>query len=190
VTATAPRERAGVARSDCRIFEATRRLDVAAEQFCCTGLQDGPFLAMMALVEPAMKCSIPILVSDLSVVRSRLGAIAVPFGLEEKNKFQPDIREIAQKISPRTRMIIFNSPNNPTGNGLQRRGPRGNREARREARSLGSFRRNLRGGFCSAANTNHSNMPDMADRTVIIDGFSKSFAMTMAAGIRGRAGRR
>jgi len=62
-----------------------------------------------------MKCFTPIRVSNLSVVHSRLGAIAVPFGLEEKNKFQPDINEIAQKISSRTRMIIFNSPNNPTG---------------------------------------------------------------------------
>jgi len=39
----------------------------------------------------------------------------VPFGLEEKNGFQPDLDEIARKITPRTTALIFNSPNNPTG---------------------------------------------------------------------------
>ena len=44
-----------------------------------------------------------------------LGATAVAFGLEEKNNFQPDLNEIAGKITSRTTALIFNSPNNPTG---------------------------------------------------------------------------
>src|SRR5205814_9951001 len=44
-----------------------------------------------------------------------LGAKAVPFFLEEKNQFQPDLAEIAAKITPQTKVLIFNSPNNPTG---------------------------------------------------------------------------
>src|SRR6202035_1726868 len=44
-----------------------------------------------------------------------LGATAGSFGLEEKKKFQPHLDEIARKIAPRTSMLIFNSPNNPTG---------------------------------------------------------------------------
>src|SRR6266851_9425425 len=60
-------------------------------------------LAMMALIERGDEVlfpdpSFPIYPS----FTHGLGATAVPYGLEEKNKFQPDIDEIARKISPRT----------------------------------------------------------------------------------------
>src|ERR1700732_1326145 len=98
-------------------LKRTRRLNVTAEQvLVAPGCKMALSLAMMALIEPGDEVLYPDPGFPIypSFVRG-LGAKAVPFFLEEKNQFQPDIREIAGKISPRTKVLIFNSPNNPTG---------------------------------------------------------------------------
>src|SRR5437764_1643157 len=98
-------------------LKRTRRLDVAAEQvLVAPGCKMALSLAMMALIEPGDEVLYPDPGFPIYPSFSRgLGATAVPFGLEEKNKFQPDVEEIARKVTPRTSAIIFNSPNNPTG---------------------------------------------------------------------------
>jgi aspartate aminotransferase len=161
-------------------LKRTRRLDVAAEHvLVAPGCKMALSLAMMALIEPGDEVLYPDPGFPIYPSFTRgLGAAAVPFGLEEKNKFQPDIHEIAQKISPRTRMIIFNSPNNPTGTVFSN-------AALEEIAKLAVkhdlwvlsdeiYARILFGGEYKSI----SALPGMADRTVIIDGFSKSFAMT------------
>src|SRR6202171_4052465 len=98
-------------------LKRTRRLDVAAEQvLVAPGCKMALSLAMMALIEPGDEVLYPDPGFPIypSFVRG-LGAKAVPFFLEEENKFQPDFAEIASKITSRTRVLIFNSPNNPTG---------------------------------------------------------------------------
>src|ERR1700692_2567743 len=95
----------------------TRRLEVSSEEvLVAPGCKMALSLAMMALIEPGDEVLYPDPGFPIypSFVRG-LGAKAVPFFLEEKNQFQPDLREIAAKISPRTKVLIFNSPNNPTG---------------------------------------------------------------------------
>src|SRR5712671_7023588 len=98
----------------------TRKLSVAPEQvLVAPGCKMALSLAMMALIEPGDEVLYPDPGFPIYPSFTRgLGAVAVPFGLEEKNRFQPDIHETAHKISPRARMIIFNSPNNPTGTGF------------------------------------------------------------------------
>jgi aspartate aminotransferase len=158
----------------------TRRLDVTAEQvLVAPGCKMALSLAMMALIEPGDEVLYPDPGFPIYPSFTRgLGAVAVPFGLEEKNRFQPDIHEIAQKISPRARMIIFNSPNNPTGTVFSN-------AALEEIAKLAVkhdlwvlsdeiYARILFAGEYQSI----SSLPGMADRTVIIDGFSKSFAMT------------
>src|SRR6266851_5354993 len=161
-------------------LKRTRRLDAVAEQvLVAPGCKMALALAMMALIEPGDEVLYPDPGFPIYPSFTRgLGAAAVPFGLEEKNKFQPDIHEIAQKTSPRTRMIIFNSPNNPTGTVFSN-------AALEEIAKLAVkhdlwvlsdeiYARILFGGEYQSI----SALPGMADRTVIIDGFSKSFAMT------------
>src|SRR6202158_763205 len=98
-------------------LKRTRNLDVAAEQvLVAPGCKMALALAMMALIEPGDEVLYPDPSFPIYPSFTRgLGATAVPFYLEEKNRFQPDLAEIAAKISPRTKMLIFNSPNNPTG---------------------------------------------------------------------------
>src|SRR6266852_4827503 len=95
----------------------TRGLRVASEDvLVAPGCKMALSLAMLALIEPGDEVLYPDPGFPIYPSFTRgLGATAVPFFLEEKNQFQPDIAEIAAKISPRTKMLIFNSPNNPTG---------------------------------------------------------------------------
>src|SRR5260370_13015750 len=98
-------------------LKRTRGVQGAPEQvLIAPGCKMALSLAMMALVEAGGEARYPDPGFPIypSFVRG-LGAKAVPFLLEENNQFQPDMQEIAGKISPRTRMLIFNSPNNPTG---------------------------------------------------------------------------
>ena len=136
-------------------------------------------LAMMALVEPGDEVLLPDPSFPIYPSFTRgLGATPVAFGLEEKNKFQPDVDEIAQKVTPRTTMLIFNSPNNPTGTVFS--------DAAMEKLAVLARKHDLwvlsdeiyaRILFSGEYHSIWS-LPGMADRTVIIDGFSKSFAMT------------
>ena len=98
-------------------LKRTRGLDVAAEQvLVAPGCKMALSLAMMALIEPGDEVLYPDPGFPIYPSFTRgLGAKAVAFALEEKNDFQPDLEEIAGKITSRTTALIFNSPNNPTG---------------------------------------------------------------------------
>src|SRR5882757_5403083 len=98
-------------------LKRTRRLDVASEQvLVAPGCKMALSLAMMALIEPGDQVLYPD--PDFPIYPSftrGLGATAVSFALTEGNHFQPDLAEIELKITAKTRVLIFNSPNNPTG---------------------------------------------------------------------------
>ncbi|MFI5094729.1 MAG: pyridoxal phosphate-dependent aminotransferase [Candidatus Acidiferrum sp.] len=161
-------------------LKQTRRLKMTPEQvLVAPGCKMALSLAMMALIEPGDEVLYPDPGFPIYPSFTRgLGAKAVPFGLEEKNGFQPDLDEIARKITPRTTGLIFNSPNNPTGTVFSA-------EELREIAKLAEkhdlwvisdeiYARILFSGDYESI----WSLPGMAERTVIIDGFSKSFAMT------------
>src|SRR5882724_2017535 len=161
-------------------LKRTRRLDVASEQVLVSpGCKMALSLAMMELIEPGDEVLFPDPSFPIYPSFARgLGAQAVSYGLEEKNKFQPDVDEIARKIAPRTTMLIFNSPNNPTGTVFS-----GAVLEKLVALAVKHnlwviadeiYARILFGGEYKSI----WSLPGMAERTVIIDGFSKSFAMT------------
>jgi len=161
-------------------LKRTRRLNVESEQvLVAPGCKMALSLAMMALIEPGDEVLYPDPGFPIYPSFTRgLGATAVPFWLEERNKFQPDMDEIARKITPSTTMLIFNSPNNPTGTVFS--------DAVLEKLARLATKHDLwvladevyaRILFSGEYKSIWS-LPSMAERTVIIDGFSKSFAMT------------
>ena len=158
----------------------TRGLRVAPEDvLVAPGCKMALSLAMLALIEPGDEVLYPDPGFPIYPSFTRgLGATAVPFFLEEKNQFQPDIAEIAAKISPRTKVLIFNSPNNPTGTVVSDAALAQFAElaAKHDLWVLSDeiYARILFGGTYKSIWA----LPGMAERTVIIDGFSKSFAMT------------
>ncbi len=161
-------------------LKRSRKLDVRAEQvLVAPGCKMALALAMMALIEPGDEVLYPDPSFPIYPSFTRgLGAKAVPYALREKNRFQPDVEEIAAKITPKTRMLIFNSPNNPTGTVFSDSTLLQISELARKhdlwviADEI--YARILFSGEYKSIWA----LPGMADRTVIIDGFSKSFAMT------------
>jgi len=175
-----PRGIAALREAIADYLRRTRGVSVAPEEvLVAPGCKMALALAMMALIEPGDEVLYPDPGFPIYPSFTRgLGATAVPFFLEEKNQFQPDIAEIAAKISPRTRVLIFNSPNNPTGTVFSE-------AALSQMAALAIkhdlwvvadeiYARILFGGTYKSIRS----MEGMAERTVIIDGFSKSFAMT------------
>ena len=161
-------------------LQRTRRLHVAPEQvLVAPGCKMALSLAMMALVEPGDEVLYPDPGFPIYPSFTRgLGAKAVSYALREKNRFQPDVAEIAAKITPKTRMLIFNSPNNPTGTVFSER-TLAQIAALANKHDLWVFADEIYARIVfSGEYKSIWALPGMSERTVIIDGFSKSFAMT------------
>lgn len=107
-----------------------------------------------------------------------LGAKAVPVRLLESKNWRLDLDELRAKITPKTKVLVLNSPHNPTGGVLTRDDLATIAEIAREHRFLiisdEIYSRNLYGSeFASIAQ-----FPGLENRVVIVDGFSKAYAMT------------
>src|ERR1700676_850115 len=158
----------------------TRNLKISASNIVIApGCKIALFMAMMALIDPGDEVLYPDPgFPGYPSITLGLGGIPVPFELSERNHFQPDPDEITAKITPRSKILITNSPGNPTGTVYT------DQEQRRLAElavkhdllvlSDEIYARIIYSGqYISLIN-----YPGMEERTLIIDGFSKSFAMT------------
>ena len=107
------------------------------------------------------------------------GGRAVPIALREERDFSLDVNELASFITDRTKLIILNSPQNPTGGVLERR------DIEQIAKAIGD--RNImilsdeiysRLLFDGGQHFSIISVPGMQERTILLDGFSKTYAMT------------
>jgi aspartate aminotransferase len=137
------------------------------------------FFVILALVEEGDEViypnpGFPIYQSMIEFV----GARAVPIRLREERGFGFDARELGEKITERTKLIILNSPHNPTGGVLDENDVReiagiiGDRDIMVLSDEIYS-RLIFEGEHFSLLS-----IPEFRDRTVLLDGFSKTFAMT------------
>ena len=103
-------------------ISSTRKISVTPEEVVVTpGGKPIIFFTMLALAQKGDEIvypnpGFPIYASMIEYV----GAHAVPIPLREENNFRLDLDELVKVLSPRTRMIILNSPNNPTGSILEK----------------------------------------------------------------------
>jgi aspartate/methionine/tyrosine aminotransferase len=107
-----------------------------------------------------------------------VGARPVPLRLREERDFGLDVEELKSLISDCTRLIILNSPHNPTGGVLSEQDIRGVAQAigDRNIMVLSDeiySRLNFEGEHCSILS-----QPEFKERTILLDGFSKTYAMT------------
>ena len=158
----------------------TRRVDVTPEEVVVVpGGKPIIFFSILALVEDGDEViypnpGFPIYESMINF----LGAKAVPIRLREEMDFRLDVDELARLINDRTKLIILNSPQNPTGGVLEK----GDIDA--IARAIGD--RNvmvLSDEIYSRLifeGEHHSIMSidGMKERCILLDGFSKTYAMT------------
>jgi aspartate aminotransferase len=158
----------------------TRNIKVSGDNVVIApGCKIALFMAMMALIEPGDEVLYPDPgFPGYGSITLGLGGVPVLFELAERNQLQPDPDEVASKITPRTKILITNSPSNPTGTVYTDRVQRRMAELAVQhdlyALSDEIYARIIYGqDFISMLA-----YPGMAERTLIIDGFSKSFAMT------------
>jgi aspartate aminotransferase len=107
-----------------------------------------------------------------------VGGKAVPIHLREERDFSLDVDELAALITDRTKLIILNSPQNPTGGVMERR------DVEQVAKLIGDrnvlvlsdeiYSRLLFEG----EHFSIMSVPGMQERTILLDGFSKTYAMT------------
>jgi aspartate/methionine/tyrosine aminotransferase len=158
----------------------TRGVPVAADEVVVTpGAKPIMFFAVLALVDAGDEVvypdpGFPIYASAVNFA----GGVPVPVPLREETGFGLDLDELERRLSPRTRLLILNSPQNPTGGVLDR--------AQLEriaalARDRGIpvladevYRQFLYEGECVSILA----LPGMRDLTILLDGFSKTYAMT------------
>ncbi|MBN1933708.1 MAG: pyridoxal phosphate-dependent aminotransferase [Anaerolineae bacterium] len=137
------------------------------------------FYAIMALVDPGDEViypnpGFPIYESMINFV----GGAAVPLPLREAREFSFDLDEFKSLVTPRTKLIVINSPGNPCGGVMSRADLEGVAEMalKHDCYVLSDeiYSRILYEGehFSIAA------LPGMQERTLILDGFSKTYAMT------------
>jgi len=161
-------------------LDRTRKIEVDPKNIVVApGCKIALFLAMMSIIDPGDE----ILYPDPGFpgypsITAGFEGKPVAYELTERNQFQPDPDEIAAKITPRTKAILTCSPNNPTGtvysDAVQRRIAELAVKHDLYVLSDEIYARII----YSEPYISMLSYPGMAERTVIIDGFSKSFAMT------------
>ncbi|MFV2062947.1 MAG: pyridoxal phosphate-dependent aminotransferase [Chloroflexota bacterium] len=135
--------------------------------------------ALMALVQPGDEVIGPDPGFPIYESMTRfMGATPVPIALHPENDYRMDLDELRSLVTPRTRMLFFNSPQNPTGAVL----PREDLEdiaAIAIGHDLVVFADEIYSRIVYEGQ-HHSilEIEGMAERTIVLDGFSKTYAMT------------
>jgi aspartate/methionine/tyrosine aminotransferase len=112
-------------------------------------------------------------------ISSFINATPVPIPIRMEHDFRLDVDELASLITARTKMIVINSPANPTGGVLTRSDLERIAELAIE-HDLVVLSDEIYGRilYDGAEHVSIASLPGMADRTIVLDGFSKTFAMT------------
>ncbi|MBI1397281.1 MAG: aminotransferase class I/II-fold pyridoxal phosphate-dependent enzyme [Betaproteobacteria bacterium] len=107
------------------------------------------------------------------------GAVPVPIHLRESRGFNFDPQELADRITPRTRMLILNSPHNPTGGIISRDEMAAIVEILRKHENVWVYADEIYGRLVYDGEfVSIATFPGMLERTIIADGCSKTWAMT------------
>ncbi len=172
-----PELREAIASYICR----TRGIRVGAEHVCVVpGAKPIMFFALMALVEPGDEViypnpGFPIYESMINF----LGAKPVPIPLVEDRGFSFDLNVLKDSLSPKTKMLILNSPHNPTGGVIPPADVMAIADMVRD-RDLVILSDEIytRIYYDQEAPLSITTLPGMLEKTIILDGFSKTYAMT------------
>ena len=165
----------------CHIQE-TRGLtyDPETEIIVTVGANEAFMLCVLATLNPGDEVLTPVPGwPHVPACVSLASGVPVPVGLPEADGFQLDPDQVRQRLSPATQMLVVNSPHNPTGAVFA--------EARLRAAAALAESANLivvsdeiyrRLVYEGPPPPSMATLPGMRDRTLLIDGFSKTYAMT------------
>ena len=158
-----------------------RDLDIRPEQVIVgPGAKPGLFFPTLALINPGDEVIYPNPgFPTYSAMIGVAGGEPVPVPLKEENSFSFDLQAFDDRVGPKTRLIILNSPANPTGGVM----PLADLEhiaaaARRYDAWVMSDEIYARLAYDGLQVPSIATLPGMQERTIIVDGFSKTYAMT------------
>ncbi len=162
-------------------ISSTRGIDVNIDEVVVTpGAKPIMFFGIMACVNEGDEVicpnpGFPIFESVINFV----GAKPVPVPLLEEVDFRFDIQKLVDSVTPKTRMIIINSPHNPTGGMLLKSDLEVIAElAIKNDIIVMSDEVYSKIIYGDAKHESISSIPGMKERTIIIEGFSKTYSMT------------
>jgi len=107
-----------------------------------------------------------------------VGGRAVPYGFREEQDFAVDLDELLSKITDQTKLIILNSPGNPTGGVMTREDLATVAKALAD-RDIYILSDEIYGHLIyEGEHASVTQFPDLKERTILLNGFSKTYAMT------------
>jgi aspartate aminotransferase len=158
----------------------TRGVKVAPEEVVVVpGGKPIIFFAILALVDEGDEViypnpGFPIYESMVNF----MGAKAVPIKLHEEKDFNLDVAELKGLITDRTKLIIMNSPHNPTGGVMPERDVRAIADAIGDRNIMVLSDEIYSRLIFEGSHFSMMSLPGWKDRTILLDGFSKTYAMT------------
>jgi aspartate/methionine/tyrosine aminotransferase len=159
----------------------TRKIEAEPEEVVVTpGAKPIMFFAVLACVNPSEEVlypnpGFPIYESIINFV----GARPVPIPLKEENDFGVDHEYVKEKITKKTKMIIINSPENPTGGVLTREDLKVISDCITNRNDVIVLADEIYSRIIyEGKHESITQFPGMKEKTIILDGFSKTYAMT------------
>ena len=159
----------------------SRKIEVSPEEVVVApGAKPIIFLAILACVNPGEEVlypnpGFPIYESVINFV----GAKPVPLPLEEEKDFGLDHEYVKERITKKTKMIIINSPENPTGGVLTREDLKLIADCVAKRDDVLVFSDEVYSRIIyEGEHESIASFPGMKEKTIILDGFSKTYAMT------------
>ena len=158
----------------------TRNIRVASEEVVVVpGGKPIIFFTILALVDEGDEViypnpGFPIYESMINYVGGR----AIPIPLREERDFSVDVKELASLITNRTKLIILNSPHNPTGGVLTKKDIHAIADAIGDRNIMILSDEIYSRLIYEGEDFSIASVPGFKERTIILDGFSKTYAMT------------
>jgi aspartate/methionine/tyrosine aminotransferase len=171
-----PALREGVAA----FLERTGRMRVSPDRVVITpGAKPIMFFTILALAGPGDEVLYPDPGFPMyESITSFAGAVPVPVPLRESNQFRIDTEELGRLITPRSKLLILNSPHNPCGSALTREDCAAIAELARRHNLVVLSDEVYWAIRYGGEHVSVLDFDGMADRTILLDGWSKTFAMT------------
>ena len=146
-----------------------------------TGVAQGMFVALLSTLNPGDEVLVPDPVYlTYSEIPNIAGAVIKKYDLLEENDYQVDVDQIRSLITDKTKMLVIVSPSNPTGGVLSRASLEAIAAIARE-HDLLVLSDEIYDRFVyddEQELVSIASLPGMKERTVVVNGFSKAYAMT------------
>jgi aspartate/methionine/tyrosine aminotransferase len=159
----------------------TRKIDVDPEEVVVTpGAKPIMFFAILAWINSGDEVmypnpGFPIYESLINFVDAK----PVPIPLKEENDFKMDPEYVKEKITKKTKMIILNSPENPTGGVLSKKDLKVVADCIAQRDDVFVLSDEIYSRIIyEGEHESIASLPGMKEKTIILDGFSKTYAMT------------